>query len=804
MRAPRFLSTAAVILGVLVAASKAAAQVTITPAGGTWPAGTHVNVTVEVCVNPDNQWEPPQSLSYSGDMVTQWTEHTGSRYTTCYGTMSVWDSATVVIGQYGGYVNVEYFTSYWQQGQWQWNSDWSGSASFSAAPTAPVVVPIEGGPVVPPTNGITTRFRVTAAAAGTHTFSATCTAVASPPTCTSVVPASATLAVGDSVDVAVTYNVAGNPLDTGRVTLTATNGTVGSASVLARIAPVGLLIARDQCLTVAVGPDAAMECGDLRVIHPLPAVRAGNRLRVPTLLYNSQHARPTPIVYANIVTGAARPDSVVATLHVAGLQATGRWTQASFPANSTRRIGVALDASSMATGIYANTMEMWRWAGGQYTYTVQVGRVAIVNRAASPFGAGWWLAGLEQILFPPDGSLVWVGGDGGLREYVSVGTNTWITRPVERQDTIRFRADAGEYVHVLATGDSIVFDQWGHHKRTVNIRAETTYFLVSPSTGALVTLQVASPFGPTYYFAYDGGNHLYEVSGGRRPGSTTITNAGGRIVSILDFGATTAVTFGYTGNLMTSRTDRRGVPTTYEYDSAYRLRASRLPLGTTPADTIVRTFVVAGSRGVASDDALAVAPESVFTRVDGPRRPPVSDVMTFWHDEFGGVAQVRDALGSVTTISRGDPRWPGLPTRVRSPRGHVVLATYDGRVDMMITTMPSVIAAVRNGLLRAVAVTGESRSPLFPDLPTFTEAGVPGYVAVIHYGMVAPARLDRASGERLNAALNAALADPQIRARIADEGGEPLPGTRERQAGDIDAEETKWGALVRQLGIKVE
>ena len=127
-----------------------------------------------------------------------------------------------------------------------------------------------------------------------------------------------------------------------------------------------------------------------------------------------------------------------------------------------------------------------------------------------------------------------------------------------------------------------------------------------------------------------------------------------------------------------------------------------------------------------------------------------------------------------------------------------------GRVDMMITTMPSVISAVRSGQLRAVAVTGESRSPLFPDLPTFTEAGVPGYVAVIHYGMVAPARLDRAIGERLNASLNAALADPQIRARIADEGGEPLPGTRERQAGDIDAEETKWGALVRQLGIKVE
>jgi tripartite-type tricarboxylate transporter receptor subunit TctC len=127
-----------------------------------------------------------------------------------------------------------------------------------------------------------------------------------------------------------------------------------------------------------------------------------------------------------------------------------------------------------------------------------------------------------------------------------------------------------------------------------------------------------------------------------------------------------------------------------------------------------------------------------------------------------------------------------------------------GRVDMMITTLPSVIAAVRSDQLRPVAVTGETRSALFPDLPTFAEAGVPGYVAVIHYGMVGPGGLAREVGEKLNGALNAALADAQIRARIADEGGEPRPGTRAQQAHDIDAEETKWSAVVRQLGIKVE
>src|SRR5262249_52473329 len=94
-----------------------------------------------------------------------------------------------------------------------------------------------------------------------------------------------------------------------------------------------------------------------------------------------------------------------------------------------------------------------------------------------------------------------------------------------------------------------------------------------------------------------------------------------------------------------------------------------------------------------------------------------------------------------------------------------------GRVDMMIPTLPSVIGAVRAGQLRPVAVTGEARSPLFPELPTFVEAGVPGYVAVIHYGMVAPAGLPAAIGDKLNGALNAALADAQIRARTADEGG---------------------------------
>jgi tripartite-type tricarboxylate transporter receptor subunit TctC len=127
-----------------------------------------------------------------------------------------------------------------------------------------------------------------------------------------------------------------------------------------------------------------------------------------------------------------------------------------------------------------------------------------------------------------------------------------------------------------------------------------------------------------------------------------------------------------------------------------------------------------------------------------------------------------------------------------------------GHVDMSITTFPSVSGQLRSGGLRPIAVTGETRSSIFPDLPTVTESGVSGYVAVIHYGMVAPAGTSRAIVDRLNAELRAALGSEDVRARIAEEGGEPLSGTPDQQAIDIDRDEAKWGALVRKLGMRSE
>jgi tripartite-type tricarboxylate transporter receptor subunit TctC len=127
-----------------------------------------------------------------------------------------------------------------------------------------------------------------------------------------------------------------------------------------------------------------------------------------------------------------------------------------------------------------------------------------------------------------------------------------------------------------------------------------------------------------------------------------------------------------------------------------------------------------------------------------------------------------------------------------------------GHVSIYFSSLPPAISLVKDGKVRALAVTGPKRAASFPDLPTVAEAALPGYEAVLHYGIVAPAGTPRAVVDKLNAALRAALAEPDVRDRIVSDGAEPLPGSPEDYAADIDREETKWSEIVRRSGAKVE
>jgi len=127
-----------------------------------------------------------------------------------------------------------------------------------------------------------------------------------------------------------------------------------------------------------------------------------------------------------------------------------------------------------------------------------------------------------------------------------------------------------------------------------------------------------------------------------------------------------------------------------------------------------------------------------------------------------------------------------------------------GHVSIYFSSLPPAIALMKEGKVRALAVTGAKRSDVFPDLPTVAEAALPGYEAVLHYGIVAPAGTPRPIIDKLNAALKAALAEPDVRERIASDGAELLGGTPEDYAADIDREETKWSAIVKLSGARVE
>lgn len=127
-----------------------------------------------------------------------------------------------------------------------------------------------------------------------------------------------------------------------------------------------------------------------------------------------------------------------------------------------------------------------------------------------------------------------------------------------------------------------------------------------------------------------------------------------------------------------------------------------------------------------------------------------------------------------------------------------------GHIKVLISAVPNAHAHVLAGNMRALAVTGAKRSPLLPDVPTFAEAGLPGYEIPLRWGIAAPAGTPRAIVEQLNRALNAALGSDEVRKRLAAEGAEPTPLQPHDYAAIIDREVSMWTELARAVSIKAE
>jgi tripartite-type tricarboxylate transporter receptor subunit TctC len=124
-----------------------------------------------------------------------------------------------------------------------------------------------------------------------------------------------------------------------------------------------------------------------------------------------------------------------------------------------------------------------------------------------------------------------------------------------------------------------------------------------------------------------------------------------------------------------------------------------------------------------------------------------------------------------------------------------------GQVQLIFDNMPSILQHVRAGSVRALAVTGTARSPLLPDVPVLADT-IPGYEASALFGVGAPKNTPKAVIEKLNKEINAVLAEPAIKARLLDLGGEPLIGTPEAFGAMIVAETDKWKKVIEEAKVE--
>jgi tripartite-type tricarboxylate transporter receptor subunit TctC len=208
-----------------------------------------------------------------------------------------------------------------------------------------------------------------------------------------------------------------------------------------------------------------------------------------------------------------------------------------------------------------------------------------------------------------------------------------------------------------------------------------------------------------------------------------------------------------------------------------------------------------------------IAPVASFTRVP--------NVMTVANDvpaktvaEF--IAYVKANPGKVNMASSGngtsvhlsgemfmamsDTKMQHVPYRGAAP---AITDMLGGQVQVIFDNMPSIIQHIRAGSLRALAVTTAARSPQLPEVPTVAET-IPGYEASALFGMGAPKKTPPEIVEKLNREINAVLAEPEMKKRLIELGGEPLIGTPDAFGAGIASETQKWEKVVTFSGAKVE
>jgi tripartite-type tricarboxylate transporter receptor subunit TctC len=144
---------------------------------------------------------------------------------------------------------------------------------------------------------------------------------------------------------------------------------------------------------------------------------------------------------------------------------------------------------------------------------------------------------------------------------------------------------------------------------------------------------------------------------------------------------------------------------------------------------------------------------------------------------------------------------PHIPYRGAGPAVNDVLG---GQVEAIFTGSPALIAHIRGGKLRPLAVSSQERMPALPDVPTVAESGYPGFEADQWYGIVAPAGLPAPLVALYNSEINKALASPEVARALAIEGAVPTPTTPQAFAQLIAREIPRWAQVIQRGNVKAD
>jgi tripartite-type tricarboxylate transporter receptor subunit TctC len=193
----------------------------------------------------------------------------------------------------------------------------------------------------------------------------------------------------------------------------------------------------------------------------------------------------------------------------------------------------------------------------------------------------------------------------------------------------------------------------------------------------------------------------------------------------------------------------------------------------------------------------------VVTRSFAPRT--VQEFIAYARANPGAIAYGSGGIGSAGHLSvellqsLADITLTHVPYKGSGPALGDLVA---GQIQAMLLTLPAAMSYIKGGKVRAIATSGAKRSPAMPDLPTIAEAGVAGYEYAPWYGWFAPAGTPAAIVERLNLAMNKAISAPALKEQLSALGLEAEPMTSERFAALFAADITRWGGIIRRLGLR--